>query len=79
MQSHLAAFFRVELTAADIPALHGGSEQRAVFGVCDHVGLAVSGVEGMDKIDAVALFDILEEGTFVFGKAQGVPADVRDG
>ena len=68
----------MKLAAADVSALDGGGELGPVFGGGDHALVTVRGIEGVDKVYAVSLFDMAEEGAFAPGKAQGVPADVRD-
>ena len=68
----------MELTAVYVVPGHGGGEGSAVLGGGDDAFRAIGGVEGMDKVDMLALFDSRQQAAVFFGDMQRVPAHMGD-
>ena len=67
----------MELAAHNIAFLYCSGQLGAIFGSGHHTFVAVNGVIGVDKIDAIALFDIAQQLTFL-AKMQRIPANMGD-
>ena len=67
----------MELAAVYIILCHGGGKLCAVFRSGDDGAVAVSGIEGVDKVNAVPFLNIGKEG-MILPEPEGIPADVGD-
>ena len=78
MQSHVAAFFRVELAREYIVLLHRGMDMGAVFcGRLYDFFIFRLQIIGMNEVYISAFSDPPEQPSVVF-KMQGIPAHMRD-
>ena len=73
IQSHAAAFFRVELAAVDVPLLHGSGDGNAGFRHSGEGIVAVFREEGVDEVDILSVKSYQQGAALYF---QRVPAHV---